>query len=310
MSYSWHSYPSVYALGHRALADLLPGPVLVEEKVDGSQFSFGMFQGDDDPEPLLRCRSKGADLNLLAPEKMFSQAVATAQRLAPELRLGWTYRTEFLARPKHNCLAYDRVPANHLIVFDVSPSLESYLPWEGKAAEAARLGLEIVPRIFEGMLDDSAVLRGLLETTSTLGGQKVEGVVVKNYARFGLDKKILVGKFVSEAFKEVHAAEWKSANPTSGDVVQELIRKYRTPARWAKALQHLRERGVIEDSPRDIGLLFKEAPEDLRREEVDAIKEYLFAWAWPKVQRGACAGLAEWYKEELFKRQFEQAPDS
>jgi len=34
------SYPSIYNLGHRYLGDLLDGPVVVEEKVDGSQFSM------------------------------------------------------------------------------------------------------------------------------------------------------------------------------------------------------------------------------------------------------------------------------
>jgi hypothetical protein len=38
---SWHSYSSIYALGHKALAELFMEPVLIEEKVDGSQFSFG-----------------------------------------------------------------------------------------------------------------------------------------------------------------------------------------------------------------------------------------------------------------------------
>jgi ATP-dependent RNA circularization protein (DNA/RNA ligase family) len=36
------SYPSIYALGHRAIRELFDGPVVVEEKIDGSQFSFGV----------------------------------------------------------------------------------------------------------------------------------------------------------------------------------------------------------------------------------------------------------------------------
>lgn len=299
---SWHSYPSTFALGHRALAELLLDPVLVEEKVDGSQFSFGVFQGDDGL--YLRCRSKGAELNLIAPEKMFLPGIEMAQALTTVLRVGWTYRGEFLAKPKHNALAYDRVPRRHVILFDINPAHESYLSWDEKAEEAARLGLDVVPRLFCGMLTDVGVLRDLLAATSILGGQKVEGVVVKNYARFGLDKKVLIGKFVSEAFKEVHAAEWKAANPKSGDIVEMLIRQYKTPARWAKAVQHLREVGQIEDSPRDIGLLMREMPADIERDATEEIKERLFAWAWPKIRRGVCAGMPEWYKERLLERQF------
>ena len=41
----------------------------------------------------------------------------------------------------------------------------------------------------------------------------------------------------------------------------------RTPARWNKAIQHLRERGLLEDSPRDIGLILREIPEDVLKED-------------------------------------------
>ncbi len=34
---SWHSYPSIYALGHRAVKEILTTPVLVQEKMDISQ---------------------------------------------------------------------------------------------------------------------------------------------------------------------------------------------------------------------------------------------------------------------------------
>ena len=268
---SWSSYPSIFALGHKAVADLLLDAVTVEEKIDGSQFSFGTFEGDEGV--YLRCRSKGAQLNLLAPEKMFTKAIETAQRLMPILHIGWTYRAEYLAKPKHNALVYDRVPNGNLILFDINPSHEEYMPWEAKAEEAGRLGLETVPRLFHGMLSDLSIVRELLNTVSVLGGQKIEGVVIKNYARFGRDKKVLMGKFVSEAYKEVHASEWKHSNPNAGDIVQALIAQYRTPARWAKAVQHLRDAGLLEGSPRDIGLLFKEVPEDLKKECVEEIKE-------------------------------------
>ena len=72
------SYPSIYNLGHKAIVDLLNHPVIVEEKVDGSQFSFR--KGLDGE---VSCRSKGAQLNMLAPEKMFARAVATVNELAP-----------------------------------------------------------------------------------------------------------------------------------------------------------------------------------------------------------------------------------
>ena len=296
MNTSWHSYPSVFALGHRAIKDLLLDEVLVEEKIDGSQFSFGKF-GEE-----LKCRSKGATLNTDYPEKMFSIAVETAKSL--NLQDGWTYRAEYLLKPKHNTLAYDRTPNKNLILFDINTNEEEYLSYDDKRKEAERIGLEIVPILFNGRIDSPQMLLSFLERTSILGGQKIEGVVVKNYHRFGQDKKVLMGKYVAEAFKEIHGGEWKKNNPTSGDVIQNLILSLKTPARWNKSVQHLRERGLITDSPKDIGLLIKEVQQDIDKECTDEIKDALYKNAISHIRRGITGGLPEWYKEELMKSQF------
>lgn len=295
---SWHNYPKIYALGHAALTDLLADDVVVEEKVDGSQFSFGVFDGE------LRCRSKGKELVLDAPEKMFLKAIETVRELQPLLRDGWTYRGEYLQKPKHNVLAYDRVPAKNIVLFDVNTGEEAYLPPEEKQGEASRLGLECVPILHFGRLESLAWLQGLLARASVLGGAKIEGVVVKSRTRFGADGKALMGKFVSEEFKEVHAGEWRVANPLAGDVIADLISRLRTPARWQKAVQHLRERGALTESPKDIGSLIREVQTDTGNECLHEIHDALWAWAWPKIERGIIAGLPQWYKEELAKMQF------
>ena len=303
METSWHSYPSIYALGHRYITELLLDPVLVEEKIDGSQFSFGLFDGEEGR--YLRCKSKGAELNIVAPDSMFERGVEVVQSLQDKLTVGWTYRAEYLMKPKHNALAYDRIPKDHIIIFDINDGHESYLSYERKAEEAARLGLEIVPAFYHGMIESVEHFRALLDRVSCLGGQKIEGVVIKNYARFGADKKAMLGKFVSEAFKEVHAREWKAANPTQGDILEALIRSLKTDARWPKAVQHMKEAGRLEDSPRDIGHLMKEVPIDIEKEETEFIKQKLFDWAWPHLRRGVVGGLPEWYKEQLLAKQFE-----
>jgi hypothetical protein len=301
---SWHSYPSVFALGHRMIKDLFLDDVLLEEKVDGSQFSFGVFVLDGMPE--LRCRSKGCQLNVELPEKMFQEAVNTAKELFPVLKTGWTYRAEYLQKPKHNSLAYERTPNKHLIVFDINTGEEEYMSYEDKAAECNRIGLECVPKIYEGKIDSPQVILDYLNNISILGGQKIEGVVIKNYKRFGQDKKALMGKYVSEAFKEVHSAEWRNSNPTGGDIIQQIIMQYKTPARWNKAIQHLKEKGLLEGNLRDIGLLLKECQEDISKECSEEIQAKLWAWAKSHILRGCVAGLPEWYKEELLKQQFSE----
>lgn len=298
MNISWHSYPKVFALGHKAISELFLNDVLVEEKIDGSQFSFGKF-GDE-----LKVRSHGKVMEATAPEKMFEKAVEVVKNL--DLHDGWTYRAEYLQKPKHNALAYDRIPKNHLIIFDINASEEEYLDYEEKRVESERIGLEVVPILYFGKITEPKVLLEFLEKDSILGGQKIEGVVVKNYYRFGEDKKVLMGKYVSEAFKEVHSREWKNSNPSKGDLIQQLILRYKTEARWQKAVQHLREEGKLEQSPRDIGNLLKEVHLDLEKECADEIKEFIYRHAINHIKRGVASGLPEWYKEQLLNLQFNE----
>ena len=295
-----HSYPSVYAIGHKAIEGIFADPVIVEEKIDGSQFSFGVIEGE------LMCRSKGKQLILDAPEKMFIPAVETVREIARLLVPEWVYRAEFLHSPKHNTLAYDRTPNKYLIGFDVCPGLEEYLAPEEKHAEFTRLGLECVPLLYSGKVESLEMFNSFLERVSILGGCKVEGVVVKNYTLFTVEKKVAMGKYVSEMFKEVHAGEWRKSNPTQSDIVQQLIERYRTPARWHKAVQHMREAGTLTDSPRDIGPLMREVPEDILKECKEEITERLFDHFWKQIQRGITAGVPEWYKQELARSAFDQ----
>jgi hypothetical protein len=300
------SYPSIYNLGHAAIAELLHQDVIVEEKIDGSQISFGLDRNTGE----LMVRSKGAMIHPDAPEGMFENGVKAIKEIAPLLHRGWVYRGEYLRSPKHNTLAYERHPVKHVILFDINPDLESYLSPSDKEDEAERIGLECVPQLFYGRLDDIARFRAFLETDSVLGGQKIEGVVVKpaDYALFGKDKKCLMGKFVSEAFKEAHSKAWSKSNPSGTDIIGLIGAQYNIQGRWMKAVQHLREAGRIENSPRDIGTILKEIPVDIQKECEAEIKDELWKWAWPKIRRAVIAGVPEWYKDQLLKLQFEGAP--
>ena len=293
-----YSYPSVYAIGHKAISDIFRSEVIIEEKIDGSQFSFGVLEGE------LMCRSKGKQLILDAPERMFEKAVKIVRDVS--LKPNYIYRCEYLQKLKHNTLNYSRIPINNLIVFDISTGIENYLSPEQKSEEAKRIGLECVPILYQGIVDDFSTFNSFLEAESILGGTKVEGIVVKNYSLFTTEKKVAMGKYVSEAFKEVHGKEWKTRNPSGKDIIQNIIEKYKTPARWNKAIQHLRDSGELEQSPRDIGRLIKEIPNDVLKECEDEIKEILFKYYWQQIRRGIIAGFPEWYKQELTQLAFEE----
>lgn len=323
---SWSAPQKIFTVGHRAVRDIFDNPVQIQEKVDGSFFAFGLIPSNrDDAGNLvdveyeftsgycLKIRSKGAVMHVDAPEKMFTLGAQTVKRLAEAglLHPGWTYRGEFLGRPKHNSLAYDRVPAGNVILFDICRAEEDYLTYDELVAEGDRLGLEVVPQLFSGKITDVTKLRDFFETTSILGGQKIEGVVIKPLVPiYDLDGKLLMSKFVSEGFKEVHRKVWGESNPTSKDVVQQIIESYGTQTRWAKAAQHLREAGKLVEDVQDIGQLIKAVAPDVKDECEEEIRDALFKHFWPHIARGLTTGLPQWWKGELLKRSFEEVANA
>ena len=296
------SYPKIYNLGHRAVRDIFNSPTLIQEKVDGSQISFMKKEG------VTYVRSKGAMLYFDNPEKMFAKGVEAIFQTAHQLTDGWVYRGEYLQKPKHNVLQYERVPKNHIAIYDIQVGEEDYLDAVQVERVAEELGFDYVPYWEMDHSPDKGELGVLLNHVSFLGGCSVEGVVIKNYQMWDpMTGKTLMAKYVSEAFKEVHN---KKTYKTSGkDFTQTLVERYRTTARWQKAIQHLKERGELEDSPTDIGGLIKEVIIDVLMECEPEIKELLFQHYWKQIARGLTAGLPEWYKKMLLDKQFEGEND-
>lgn len=312
---AWHSPQSIFHIGHRAIKELFTVPVQLQEKVDGSFFAFGLFNepsiDSNYPDPNgvyeLKIRSKSAMMYSDAPQAMFKLAVDTVNQLKDKLHPGWQYRGEAVCKPKHNSLVYDRIPTGGVILFDICTDEETYLSYDELKKEADRLELEVVPQLFTGYIKTSDEIRRYLDAVSVLGGQKIEGVVIKPLEpMFGIDKKMLFGKFVSEEFKEVHRKAWGESNPNIGDILQQLGRKYGTQARWQKARIHLLEAGLLINAPQDIGLLINEVPEDVLKECQNEIKEDLFEYAWPHIRRMITRGLPQWYKDALLTESFEK----
>lgn len=293
------SYPKIYNLGHAAIADIFSEDVIVEEKVDGSQFSFGRLDGE------LVCRSRGAIIQPEAPPKIFAGAVETAKRVFPNLHEGQFVRGEALQTPAHNALRYSRVPKGNLILFDVNTANEIYLHRTRKEEFAEANDLEVVPIVYRGMLNSAAEVLALLDRESILGGAKIEGLVVKNYSRFTIDGKAMMGKYVSEAFKETNDANWKVQNPSKADIIVQIIGGLKTEARWQKAVQHLREEGKILNEPKDIGLLIVELRKDIYEEEGEQIRNLLFKAFIEDINRGVFHGFPEWYKKTLLEKSFQ-----
>jgi hypothetical protein len=281
------SYSKPLALTHKHAEELRKhGPhLLYQEKVDGSQFSFGIVGG------VLRFRSRNVEVDPADPG-MFARAVESVSPMG--LRPGWTYRGEYLSKPKHNTLCYGRVPHGYVILFDIDRGHCDYAPSSELAEEAERIGLESVP----WWTADGPFNPAWLEEESCLGGAR-EGVVIKDYAQIGRDGKVLMAKVVRKEFLEVHSGEWKKKHPTSKDIVGTIIEQYNTEARWAKAVQHLKEGPGLLNAPQDIGPLLKEVQQDIEKECAEEIAALLWKAHRKTILRGCIRGLPEWYKAQL-----------
>lgn len=288
------SFPKIWHLGHVNIKDLFSYTVDITEKIDGSQFAFGW-----DKDGNYHCRSKGTMIDLDNVPNLFFPVVEWSRNLEPEPDR--VLYGETLCKPKHNSLKYDRVPTNHFTIFGLSNFAgDKHTLDHAVLKEWARvLECDVVPLLHRGRADFELV-ESLLDKPSYLGGVNAEGVVVKAnvpYELYGQYVPIMCGKYVTESFKEVHA---KNPEFRSGkSKVQGIFDRYRTEARWEKAVSYLKEMDECEGDPRDIGKLMKRVQQDVEEECMEEIKEALWTIYRKDFIRNAAVGLPEWYKRKL-----------
>lgn len=316
------SYTKILTIGSSMTENALVGPVVIQEKLDGSQFSFGF---NEDGEFVMR--SKGVALYEENYAEMFKEGVEYVLSIKDkllerfnqgELRDIYFY-SEYLRSPKHNILKYDRTPKNYICLFDIL-SKGAWLPRAEIEAWADILGVEVIPQIWSGILDEGFLkdqgtkistpgefLKNLSQgTISFLAGDSkliAEGVVIKNY-----EQTLLLGghifplftKFVREEFKEKHAVEWAATNTARGSV-EEYIKGFTSTARWDKAIIHRKEKGELLNEPKDIGPLMEEIHRDIEEEEQQNIKDFLYKAYIKDIKRLATKGFPMYYKEKLLE---------
>jgi len=300
-------YPKIRNLGHPEVDTIFRGAVEVTEKIDGSQFSFGNIEGQ------LFAMSKRARIDDNNIPKMFAAAYRGAKKrfeagILPE---GVVFRGENLSRPKHNVLKYERVPRDNFILFDVmiGARTERYLQYKDIAEWAKKIDYEVVPLLFSGYVKDLEHLQKLAEEIKpVLGGEHVEGMVFKNYFMFNeYTGKPMFAKYVRPNYREEHSILSKNGKAGKPKATpREIGKAYANEVRWNKCLMRLQEEGRLTHSPKDIGLIIKEAQLDLEEEDKEVIKERLWKLYRRDIMTGAVRGIAPWYKELLNKKQFEE----
>lgn len=303
------SYVKISHVSGSAAKDAFIGDeIIIQEKVDGSQFDFGWNENME-----LVARSKGKNQDLDAPDKMFNNACTTIQSIKYRPPADTYFYCEYLEKPKHNVLCYDHIPTGGLVLFDVLLPGGQFLGKERSALEnyAAQLGIDVIPELYRGAVDLDLLLEIVADNDSYLGREKIEGVVCKNYDQavnmYGHIFPTMV-KYVREAFKERHGREWKSGGDHTSSRLNAttFIQSFRAEPRWQKAIIHARELSQLVGEPKDIGPLVKLIQQDIREEETDTIKNTLYKLFIDDILRTAIAGFPEFYKRKLLEDAFQE----
>lgn len=297
-------YGKILALGSQMTENALVGDVIIQEKVDGSQFRFGFNESGK-----IVCSSKSVAIDIENPPQLFREGVeyiqmalsgiqAQCQVSGIEIYKDVYFYGEYLQTPKHNTLAYDRIPTNHICLFDVLDE-GKWLDRLEVAIWAGLLSVDVIPELYSGPATIDTIM-GLLQTKSYLGGQTLEGVVVKNYGQtieYAGRLQTLFCKYVREEFKELHHQN-QDYIPNK-EKTAALFSEYRIETRWDKAIQHIRDAGELENSPRDIGKIIAEVPADILSENEAEIKDRLWSLYKKDFTKIVTRGLPEHYKKKL-----------
>lgn len=289
-------FPKIYRVDAPEVTGIFDGPVEITEKIDGSQFGFGLINDE------LVCRSKGALLHQGSTcAGLFAGAVVHVRSIKDSLTPGWFYYGEAVQNKRHNKLTYDRVPKGHIVLFGIKKVTEQGAvfidDWNVLNEEAQRLGIDVAPLIYAGVMDSVNDLEELLNKPSVFGAQFMEGVVVKRYGICGRDcSSLMVAKLVNDEFREVQKS--KKARKTdkgAAEQLAEIIECYHTTARFDKAIQHLRDAGQLTGTNADIKYLVQEVQRDLLEEEAENIKNDLWAVFSKTIVKGCVKDLANYY---------------
>lgn len=292
------AYPKIWHIGTPEMENLFTGEVEVTEKIDGSQFAFGKLE-----DGTLVMRSKGKQVYPETVEKLFKKTVDHILSVQESIPNGFIFYGESVTSPRHNTLSYAKTPLGYFVLFGIKDSKGLFITsYSALKYTSILLGVQAVPLLFKGKIQERSQLDVMLNLDSVLGNEKIEGVVIKNYEQLANSafSRECFAKLVRPGFKERNSSE----HPSKRDKMEDFLSQFKTDARWNKAIQHLRDSGELTQSPKDIGKIILEIHKDLKIEEREYIKNALYNMYERQILSASVLGFPEFYKQHLLDSQF------
>jgi hypothetical protein len=289
---------------------------ILEEKYDGSQLTWYLENGK-----LVFFNGK----NQYKGGAVFGPSInSLTLKFSEKLQLlnpNYSYHGECFSKPKHNVIAYTRVPLYFWICYDIyDQSIGQFLEREAKEKECDRIGVECAKVIYrntdptENPFEKCKEFIAKFENgeiTSSLGGM-VEGVVLKHHRFFvnqqyvSTKKKYTIAEFKehhTENLQKIKGVENCSKTETKEDKkarrkekfklatpqesVDAIGEAYSVKGRFAKAVIHLKEADNwdYDDSKLNTERLKVELDKDFDKECKRDVREFLNARFFPDISQ-------------------------
>jgi hypothetical protein len=304
-----YKYPKILHIGAPLVSTIFDNEVEVTEKVDGSQCRIELTEDS----VMVGSKNQG-----IADHNMFEIAHDQGERIHKEtdwrtLGSKVTLFCEFLNKPNHNTIKYDRVPLNNLYLFGAMVGdTQDHMITGGLIEMAKHLEIDPPNVIICGLVESVEELKEFMTHQSYLGGSAVEGVVIKNYNRTYDPLQVhsqeyigypMAAKYVREDFKISNAKQWNTIDRKKG--VDAIVDMFLIGDRFQKAIQHLDEEGKITYTKKDLQHLIPEFFNDLMDEKKEVMTGMIMGDVFKALKKRANAYVVSSWIDHLAERQFD-----
>ena len=260
-----------YQIAYLHVGDIIS----ITEKIDGANSSFCV----DDNELGISCYSRRQKLDPSNRLRGFYDFILDViVPMKDKLNPNYRYYGEWCCS---HTVQYKPEAYKKFYLFSIwDEEADRYLSDEIVKSEADRLGLTLIPYLYQGEYISYEHLMSFVgKSDLTLEPNTGEGVVVKNVSYLDRFNRQIFVKLVSEKFSEV-VKQKPPKDPTVNNEFRDLIRSVLTEARVEKLINKLVDEGVLKEdyAIEDMGIILKNLGnrvfEDIMKEESDLLKNY------------------------------------